>query len=86
MSRYTVELSGRAARALRGLDPQIQQRVRGVIMRLADDPFPPASTPLVGSKGAHRLRTGDYRIIYRVNHDHLLVLVIDIGRRSEIYR
>lgn len=86
MSKYTIEFTARAERALRRLDHPIAQRVRGVIIRLADDPFPPASTALAGSKGDYRLRTADYRIIYRVQHDRLVVLIIDVGPRREVYR
>ena len=55
-------------------------------MLLADDPRPPGATPLVGPPGVLRVRTGDYRILYLVEDDRLIVLVVAVGRRREIYR
>jgi mRNA interferase RelE/StbE len=81
---YRVELRPAAARALRKLDPDIQPRIRGVIALLAEDPRPPASRPLRGRPG-FRVRVGDYRIIYTIADDVLLVVVITLGHRREVY-
>jgi mRNA interferase RelE/StbE len=81
---YRVELRPAAARALRKLDPDIQPRIRGVIALLAEDPRPPASRPLRG-RPSFRVRVGDYRIIYTIADDVLLVVVITLGHRREVY-
>lgn len=84
MSRYRVELRPAAARALRKLDPTTQPRIQGAIALLAEDPRPPASRPLRGRPG-YRVRVGDYRIIYTIADDLLLVVVVTLGHRRDIY-
>lgn len=84
MSRYRIELRPAAVRALRKLDPPIQRRVQGAIALLADDPRPPAARALQGRPGL-RVRVGDYRIIYTVADDVLLVVVVTLGHRRDVY-
>ena len=84
MSTYRVELRPAAARALRKLDPQVRVRIQGAIALLAQDPRPPAARALRGRPGL-RVRIGDYRIIYTVQEDVLLVVVVTLGHRREIY-
>ena len=84
MSRYKIELRPAAARALRKLDPQVARRIQAAIALLAEDPRPPASRPLRG-RPAWRVRVGDYRIIYTIEDDVLLVVVVTLGHRRDIY-
>jgi mRNA interferase RelE/StbE len=84
VSRYRIELRPAAVRALRKLDPSIGRRVQGAIALLAQDPRPPAARPLKG-RPALRVRVGDYRIIYTVHDDVLLVVVITLGHRPDVY-
>jgi mRNA interferase RelE/StbE len=84
VSAYHVELRPAAARALRKLDPQVRRRIQGAIALLAQDPRPPAARALQGRPGL-RVRVGDYRIIYTVQDDVLLVVVVTLGQRRHIY-
>ncbi len=84
MSDYRIELRPAAARALRKLDPAVRRRVQGAIALLAHDPRPPAARALRGRPGL-RIRVGDYRIIYTVAADVLLVVVVTLGHRGEVY-
>ncbi len=84
MSRYRIELRPAAVRALRKLDPQVRHRVQGAIALLAEDPRPPAARALRGRPGL-RVRVGDYRIIYTVTDDVLLVVVVTLGHRRDAY-
>ncbi|HET9116032.1 MAG TPA: type II toxin-antitoxin system RelE/ParE family toxin [Gaiellaceae bacterium] len=84
MSRYKIELRPAAVRALRKLEPPVARRVQGAIALLAEDPRPPASRPLRG-RPAWRVRVGDYRVIYTIEDDVLLVVVVTLGRRRDIY-
>lgn len=84
MSGYRIELRPAAVRALRKLDPPIARRVQGAIALLAQDPRPPAARALKGRPGL-RVRVGDYRIIYTVHDDVLLVIVVTLGHRSDVY-
>ncbi|MGI8535584.1 MAG: type II toxin-antitoxin system RelE family toxin [Mycobacteriales bacterium] len=81
---YRVELRPAAVRALRKLDPQDRRRVRGAIALLAQDPRPPGARALQGRPGL-RVRVGDYRIIYTVEDDVLLVVVVRLGHRRDVY-
>ena len=84
MSEYRIEVRPAALRALRKLDPPVRSRVQGAIALLAQDPRPPAARALKGRPGL-RVRVGDYRIIYGVHDDLLLVVVVTLGDRREVY-
>lgn len=84
MTRYRIELRPAAARALRKLPPEIQPRIRAAIELLALDPRPPAAAALRGRPGL-RVRVGDYRIIYTIQDDVLLIVVVTLGRRRGVY-
>lgn len=83
---YRVALAPVAARQLRKFDPQVRRRLQAAIDLLAEEPRPPAATRLVGGSGEWRVRTGEWRIIYEIHDDELLVLVLQAGHRREIYR
>lgn len=84
MTAYRIEMRPAAARALRKTDPSVRLRIQGAIGLLADDPRPPASRPLRGRPG-YRVRVADYRIIYTIADDVLLIVVVAIGHRREAY-
>ena len=83
---YRVSFTTSATRQLRKLDPQARRRVQAAIELLSVDPRPPAATQLVGGGGEWRVRTGDYRIVYEITDEELLVLVLALGHRRDIYR
>lgn len=85
MSRYRIEVSPAALRALRKLTPEVRPRIEGAITLLGVDPRPPASRPLRGRPG-YRVRVGDYRILYTIHDNVLLVVVVALGHRRDIYR
>ncbi|MDJ0376282.1 MULTISPECIES: type II toxin-antitoxin system RelE/ParE family toxin [unclassified Cryobacterium] len=82
---YSVKIAPAAERQLRKFDPQVRRRVQAAIDLLADDPRPPKAIQLVGGSGEWRVRTGDYRIIYEIHDDLLIVLILRLGHRREIY-
>lgn len=83
---YRVELLPAAVRQLRRLDPPARRRIQAALDVLAEEPRPPGARRLAGGSGELRVRTGDHRIIYAVEDDVLLVLVIAVGHRRDIYR
>ena len=85
MSAYRIELRPGAARALEKLDPDVESRIRGAIALLAENPRPPTARALRGRPG-FRVRVGVYRIIYTIDHDVLVVVVVALGRRRDAYR
>lgn len=82
---HSVTLSPMAARQLRKLDAQARRRIQAALDLLAEQPRPPSATRLVGGAGEWRVRTGDHRIVYAIEDDHLLILVLRLGHRREVY-
>ena len=85
MSDYRIEFRPTALREIRKVDRSVQPRIQGAIALLALDPRPPASRPLRGRPG-YRLRVGDYRIIYTIDDGVLLIVVVTLGHRRDVYQ
>lgn len=83
---YTIELAAAANRALKKLDGDTAQRIADAINELAIDPRPVGVKKLAGEDSLYRVRVGNYRIIYQIRDKELVVLVVTIGHRREIYR
>lgn len=83
---YRITLAPAAARQLRKVDPQARRRIQAALDLLSSNPRPPAAIQLVGGAGEWRVRTGDYRIVYEIEDEELLVLVLRVGHRREICR
>lgn len=86
MTTYRVEIARRAVKALSALPRREQQRIRAAIDLLADNPRPPGCVAMTGEAHAYRVRVGDYRIIYEVFDDRLVVQVVRVGHRRDVYR
>lgn len=86
MTTDRVEIAGRAVKVLAGLPRREQQRIRAAIDLLADNPRPPGCVAMTGEVHAYRVRVGDYRIIYAVLDDRLVVQVVRVGHRRDVYR
>jgi mRNA interferase RelE/StbE len=84
--KYAVQVDQAALRQLRKLDPQARHRVAAAIELLSDNPRPPGAKKLLGGEGEWRVRTGDYRIIYEIHDNVLIVLVVAVGNRRDIYK
>lgn len=82
---YEIELRPAAVRALKRIDRQDRGRIRGAIALLAADPRPPGAKALRGRDG-FRIRVGNYRIIYTVENERLLVVVVALGHRRDVYK
>ena len=83
---YRIDFTPAARRQFRKLAPEIRKRLATVIDGLAAVPRPKGAIRSSGLQHAYRLRDGDYRIVYELHDDRLLVLVIRIGHRREVYR
>ncbi len=83
---YTIQFTARALRDLTDLDTTAQRKVRQHIDRLAENPFPPGAKKLHSEEPFFRIRAGDYRIIYSVEGRELLVIIVKIGHRKDVYR
>lgn len=85
MSPYRIELRPAAIRALRKIHPEDKERIQGAIALLGQDPRPPKAIALSGRPG-YRVRVGDYRIVYTIQDEVLLVVVVNLGHRRDVYQ
>lgn len=84
--RYSVEFTVSALREFKALDRSMQRRIATRIDELAGNRFPPDVKKLRGTPGHYRIRAGDYRVIYRIEDKRVLIVVVKIGHRREVYR
>jgi len=85
VTSYSIGFSSAARQALRRLDVKVRRRIAEHIDTLEEDPRPPGCKKLVGSE-LWRIRIGDYRVVYGIEEEQLIVLVVRVGHRREIYR
>ena len=86
MATYRIAFTPAAQRQLAALDPPTRRRIARRIEALGAAPRPAGAEVLKGGEGELRIRVGDWRAIYSVQDDELLILVIKIGHRSDVYR
>lgn len=84
--RYAVEVDTRAAREIRVLPRPEQARVIEKVQALADNPRPAGSVKLSGASRLWRIRSGAYRIVYQIRDDRVLVTIVRVAHRWEVYR
>ena len=85
MDSYEIEWKRSAVKELKQLPKEMITRILQAVEGLADDPFPQGVKKLVGSKHTYRLREGDYRIIYNLLSETLVIEVIRVGHRKDVY-
>lgn len=83
---YSVIWTSQAKKELACLDGATRLRILRTVINLETCPRPPGSKKMQGSSESWRIRAGDYRIIYTIEDNRLIVLVIKIGHRREVYR
>ena len=83
--KYSVEFSRRAARQIDGLETDLRVRVIKRIEALSDNPRPPGVQKLSGSEGDYRIRIGDYRVVYEIRDALLMVLIMKVAHRRQVY-
>lgn len=82
---YRIVLHRQAHREILALPKKTRALVRDVIDGLQDDPRPVGAVALKGRKGAYRIRVGDYRILYEVHVTEIVVYVVGVAHRREVY-
>lgn len=83
---YQVRLTPAAQRDLDALDRPVLRRIDAKILALAQDPRPSGVQKLTGEGDLYRVRVGDYRILYTIEDAALVVLIVRVRHRSEVYR
>lgn len=85
MASYELAFKKSVAKDLRAFPKPDVQRILRRIDALADDPRPAGCEKLSGQE-RYRVRQGDYRVVYEIQDDRLMVLIVRIGHRREVYR
>ncbi len=85
MTLFEIVLTTSARKGLKRLSKKEQELVYAVLETLKENPTPPKSLKLTGRDG-YRIRVGNLRVLYTLQRGRLIVLVLDIGHRREIYR
>jgi len=86
MTRYDIEISETAEKQLKKFQRGDQRRVARAIVALADEPHPRGSRKLSGYNDVFRIRVGRYRVIYSVSGNRLIIIILKIGHRKDVYR
>jgi mRNA interferase RelE/StbE len=84
--KYRLKIRPRALKSLQNIPRADQARITRSIDSLANEPRPDGVKKLKGATDLYRIRTGDYRVIYQIKDDILLVLVVRVAHRREVYR
>ncbi|MFO0965987.1 MAG: type II toxin-antitoxin system RelE/ParE family toxin [Gemmataceae bacterium] len=85
MKTYTVEFARPARKDLESLPATLQDRLLRAIEKLGTNPHPPGSLKLKGSESSYRIRVGSYRVIYEIEDDIVVVLIVRVRHRREAY-
>ena len=84
--KYKVEVKKSAAKILKKIPKPERKRISEKIDSLAEKLPNPDTTKMKGNNPFHKVRTGDYRIIYEIQDDILVIMIVKIGHRKDIYR
>jgi len=82
---YSITIKRSAQKSLASIAPPFREKIVDQIKSLSDDPRPITSKKLIG-RDAWRIRIGSYRVIYEINDEQLIVLVVTVGHRKDVYR
>ncbi len=85
MASYKIIVKKSVAKDLKSIPKTDVQRILSAIQKLADDPRPPQAKKLSGQE-RYRIRQGSYRILYTIEDDQLVICVVKVGNRRDVYR
>ncbi len=85
MTEYTVRISTHAHRQIKALPRSLQESILQALRALRSDPRPPGAKELTGMEHVYRVREADYRIVYAIRDDVLVVMVLSAMHRSQVY-
>jgi mRNA interferase RelE/StbE len=85
MDSYRIEWRASAARELKRLDRSVIPRIHDAVSGLASAPFPHGCCKLKGREGMFRIHVGDYRVVYEVVQDRLIVEIARVRHRKDVY-
>jgi len=85
MASYKIIIKKSVAKDLKSIPKKDVQRILSTIQKLAGDPRPPQAKKLSGQE-RYRIRQGSYRILYTIEDDQLVICVVKVGNRRDVYR
>ena len=83
--RYSVEFRPAVLKSMKRLPKKELHRIKNRIQELAVNLPDPTTTKMKGNNSFHKIRSGDYRIVYEIYNDRLVILVVKIGHRKDVY-
>ena len=83
---WEIKIHRKAKKTLNRLHGEILGRLRQAISALAENPRPSGSKKMIGHKDIYRIRVGDWRIVYKIENGELIILILAIASRGEIYK
>ncbi|MYG80807.1 MAG: type II toxin-antitoxin system RelE/ParE family toxin [Gemmatimonadetes bacterium] len=86
MGQHEIEISRTAEKQLRKFPRDVQERIVRRMLLLAEDPFPQGAKKLTGYDDVYRVRVGRYRILYSLSRRRLVIIILKVGQRKDIYR
>jgi mRNA interferase RelE/StbE len=86
MASYRIEWKPSALKELRKLPADALRRITVAVEALKENPFPHGSQKLTGGRSSYRIREGDYRVIYTAAAELLVIEIIKVGHRKEVYK
>ena len=86
MAQYRIEVSGTAERQLKKIRREDKVRILRAISLLASEPRPGGCKKMSGYDDIYRIRIGNYRVIYEIDGKRIVVVILKIGHRREVYR
>ena len=86
MADYEIEITRTAEKRLKKLPRQDQKRVVDAMLALSSEPWPRGARKLQGYKDVFRIRVGSYRILYSVEERKLIIIILKVGHRGDIYQ
>jgi mRNA interferase RelE/StbE len=86
MATYKIEWKRSALKELEKLPRPIISKVVSAVDNLSSNPFPQGVRKLMGSESSYRIRLGDYRVLYSVIEKRLIIEIIRVGHRKDVYK
>jgi len=83
---YSIEFRPSVLKSLKRFPRRDLVKIKKKIEELGENPPPPNKTKMKGNNPFHKIRYGDYRIIYEIHNNKLVILVVKIGHRKDVYR
>ena len=87
MAQYKIAFDRRVKKDFKSIDIQAAKRIKAAIASLANNPHPTGSIKLKGTALDYfRIKVGNYRVVYAIENDILLVVIVRVGHRKDVYK